>query len=658
MFKKYRRILVLAFAVAFCAGMLPVMAMTAKAADTETFTITFSPGEGTGSDCVTDELPIGDTTTTVLSFEESSALGELFGSGWTAPAGKTFAYWIANDMNLTHFNPGDQIPNDGTITVLTAIYTGEPEVNTITLTYMTGEGTGDDFVSDPIEMNSTVPFPALTFDAVSTASSILRGGSGWTAPDGRSFLYWVANDMNLTHYNPGDNIPTDGSVTSLVAVYGAPTATITYISGEGTGDDFVSDEFGTDSGEVSQTLSFDEVSTASSGLRGGSVWAAPAGRLFLYWLSNDMNLTHYNPGDNIPMDGSVTMLAAIYGTPTAALTYKAGEGSDSDASTDPFEVSSTAASTAFTFGDASQQSVANGGSSWKVPSGKTFAYWIADDENATHYNAGDAIPNDGSVTTLTAYYTEQGSKGMLKVANKELTGAELTDGQFSFTVTPLICSATGDNGYYTLGSSEDSYTVTNDAAGSVLIDQDAVFTQEFCDKYCFDYTGSGNIYNGLYAFLIQEVNKGADGYTYDGNSYVITVAYSEGKMIGVDAFKYTVDDAGHYIFHDDTDLLYTDSDNEVVMGYNAEKGYVTFDNTYTKKSADNTGTSGTTVTSTSTSTATVTVEGAAAPCAAASCTAASPKTGDQNNAGLWIILMGACAAGIVAVLRRKSLRNR
>jgi hypothetical protein len=163
--------------------------------------------------------PSTTVTSEAITFDVASEWSKMMGgSTWTAPAGKTFKYWLANDMNLTQYYPGDAIPLDGSITMLTAIYEDSSASNAFSLTYEVGEGTGDNAVSDPVIPSTTVTSAALTFDEVSNWSKMM-GGSTWTAPAGKTFSYWLANDINLTKYYPGDAIPLDGSVTVLYAFY-------------------------------------------------------------------------------------------------------------------------------------------------------------------------------------------------------------------------------------------------------------------------------------------------------------------------------------------------------------------------------------------------------------------------------------------------------
>ena len=361
------------------------------------------------------------------------------------------------------------------------------------------------------------------------------------------------------------------------------TVTLTYEAGDGSGDNAVTDpvEIGTTATE--KVLTF-EAASAWSHMTGGSSWTAPAGETFMYWLANDMNLTHYKPGDDIPLDGSVSMLTAVYGF---SLTYEAGEGTGGLSISDLVAPSKTVTSEAITFDVASLWSQSSGGSAWKAPAGKTFSYWIANDMNLTQYKPGDQIPLDGSVTVLSAFYKDTSStaRGFQQIADKTLSGGTLTNEQFSFTLTPLKAAVPGANGYYIKGDSGDVITLKNDAKGAVSINQDAVFTQAFHDKYCYDNTNSNNIYNGAYAFILQEVDGKVNGYTYDSKRYVISILYLDGQLLDVSAQKFNEDSAGHYTFSMYTDTLY---DKLFVSKYygvftdkSAKEGYVPFINTFT-----------------------------------------------------------------------------
>jgi hypothetical protein len=242
MLRKIRCLLAAFLAIAVCLGVLqPLETKVYAQGSTNTVTLIYSAGDGTGDNAISDTVDMSTTVTSeAISFEVASNLAKMEnGSTWTAPAGKTFKYWLANDMNLTQYYPGDAIPLDGSVTMLTAIYDSTPAANMVTLTYSVGEGTGDNAVSDPVAQSTTVTSEAITFDVASEWSKMM-GGSTWTAPAGKTFKYWLANDMNLTQYYPGDAIPLDGSVTMLTAIYedssAAKTVTLTYSVGEGTGD--------------------------------------------------------------------------------------------------------------------------------------------------------------------------------------------------------------------------------------------------------------------------------------------------------------------------------------------------------------------------------------------------------------------------------------
>jgi uncharacterized repeat protein (TIGR02543 family) len=174
----------------------------------------------------------------------------------------------------------------------------------------------------------------------------------------------------------------------------------------------------------------------------------------------------------------------------------------------------------------------------------------------------------------------------IQVAQKVLKDADgstlpLTAGQFQFTLTPLAPAQDGGNGYYTLGDPADAITTTNDAGGAISIDWAEFSKPGFYGKYCYDGQQLNNVYNGAYAFRMEETDAHAVGYTYDSHTYVISVVFLNGTVFEVTAMSYAVDAAtGHYLFDTANGALFSSNPAAIMLHPNAQAGYVQFSNTY------------------------------------------------------------------------------
>ena len=109
-----------------------------------TYTISFNPGEGTGS---MDSVP--NTTGTY----------ELPACTFTAPANKEFKAWQVNGG--AEKNPGESISVTGN-TVLTALWKDLPVVSGYTITFAAGEGTGS--MAPVAGASGTYHLPGCTFN--------------------------------------------------------------------------------------------------------------------------------------------------------------------------------------------------------------------------------------------------------------------------------------------------------------------------------------------------------------------------------------------------------------------------------------------------------------------------------------------------------------
>ena len=139
-----------------------------------TYTISFNPGEGTGS---MDSVP--NTTGTY----------ELPACTFTAPANKEFKAWQVNGG--AEKNPGENISVTGN-TVLTALWKDLPVVSGYTITFEAGEGTG-------------------TMNPVAGASGNYHlPGCTFTPPANKQFKAWQVGNQEL---QPGQTITVSANVT-------------------------------------------------------------------------------------------------------------------------------------------------------------------------------------------------------------------------------------------------------------------------------------------------------------------------------------------------------------------------------------------------------------------------------------------------------------
>lgn len=157
----------------------------------------------------------------------------------------------------------------------------------------------------------------------------------------------------------------------------------------------------------------------------------------------------------------------------------------------------------------------------EADAGKTYTYTVSE------VNAGaDGYTYDGSIYTITVEVIDDGKGGLTATptikkgeqdveaitfansyaasgsatltASKTLTGRELKDGQFSFELV-------GTDG-------QVLQTKTNNATGLITF-----------DALTYDQTDVG----GSFTYTIREVKGNANGYTYDGTEYTVTVTVKD-----------------------------------------------------------------------------------------------------------------------------------
>ena len=148
--------------------------------ETPTYTISFNPGEGTGS---------------MASVLNNTGTYELPACTFTAPANKEFKAWQVNGS--AEKNPGETIPVTGN-TVLTALWKDLPVVSGYTITFEAGGGSGT--MAPVAGASGNYHLPSCTF----------------TAPANKQFKAWQVNGQG--EYQPGAVI-TVTSNTTVTAIW-------------------------------------------------------------------------------------------------------------------------------------------------------------------------------------------------------------------------------------------------------------------------------------------------------------------------------------------------------------------------------------------------------------------------------------------------------
>ena len=138
---------------------------------------------------------------------------------------------------------------------------------------------------------------------------------------------------------------------------------------------------------------------------------------------------------------------------------------------------------------------------------RTVTVAVTDNGNATLTTTA-TYDNGGSAAQFSNTYKASGSVTL--EAKKTLTGRDMEEGQFSFTLT--------GNGV--------SQTKTNDAGGAVKFDE-------------ISYT-EANLKNSPISYTVQEVLETKDGYTYDETVYTVKVTLTDngnGTILAVPSYE-------------------------------------------------------------------------------------------------------------------------
>ncbi len=123
-----------------------------------------------------------------------------------------------------------------------------------------------------------------------------------------------------------------------------------------------------------------------------------------------------------------------------------------------------------------------------------------EDPDTLSWDSAETVTDSG--LTFTNAYRAEGS--ITLSATKDYTGAELTEGLFSFTVTETTAGVDEEDRYTGAG--------TNDADGSIIFTPDIAYTLEDV---------------GTHTYVVAETPGSAGGVTYASNTFTVTVDVSD-----------------------------------------------------------------------------------------------------------------------------------
>ena len=221
------------------------------------FTVSFNAGTG-GSGSIASVEKTGGSSFTLPD-----------STGFTAPSGKTFDYWIVNGTGYdnVHKNPGETIIVSSDITV-TAVW-----INVYTITFQANGGSGT-MASVEKKSGETYALPDCDF----------------TAPQNKGFKCW---SIGGTERAAGYEFTVTADVT-VTAVW-QNVYTVSYSAGDGTGT------------KDSETV----VQNGTVELPLASTFTAPEGYTFDYWdvHGGTYNHAHMDPEDEITITANTTITA-------------------------------------------------------------------------------------------------------------------------------------------------------------------------------------------------------------------------------------------------------------------------------------------------------------------------------------------------------------
>ena len=206
----------------------------------------------------------------------------------------------------------------------------------------------------------------------------------------------------------------------------------------------------------------------------------------------------------------------------------------------------------------------------------TITVHVTDDLHGG-FNHTFTVDGGGDATFTNTYGTELdfAAAGGVEIV-KNMTGADISAGEFQFTVTP-----TGDNTAETaallgLKEGETSKLVSTKGATADLNDEGtAVATEvlDIIDTAAFTHAHDGDTYQ----FTVQETTGGGAGYDNDGTRYLVTIAVEDnaaGELKTTTTVEVQTADADHP--HQGGTYVYSNVDGSSTGG----TARVVFDNTY------------------------------------------------------------------------------
>nr|WP_297171457.1 S-layer homology domain-containing protein [uncultured Agathobaculum sp.] len=191
-------------------------------------------------------------------------------------------------MNLTPVGGGATV-NLGDIIVTQVTFL----LDDITVYAIWGEDSDGDHVADIVQNKYSVSYDlngGVAPENIDYATEWYEAGDSFTVPaqvptkDGLYFAYWIDG---TDRYYPGETY-TSSSDVKLVAQYTATQFTVTYNNGTGSERDF-------------------DYASGSQVTVQGSLFTAPSGETFDYWLGSDGSIRH--PGDTFIITSDVTFTA-------------------------------------------------------------------------------------------------------------------------------------------------------------------------------------------------------------------------------------------------------------------------------------------------------------------------------------------------------------
>lgn len=329
--------------------------------DVEMFTITFNPNGGKG-----------DTKVVTVPKGSNYVIQNAAAYGITAQDGMRFVYWSNREDNgqgSEQYSAGYEYRNVQSNLTFYAVW--DTTDRTVQFDANGGTGTMDTVT---VNLNDSYTLPDCTF----------------TAPEGKEFDCWKP-DVGQGTYKPTDTYTITGNVT-FVAQWKVKqgggeqptTFTLTFKSGEGSGDNYVVNGIDTPQYTLPDVP---------------DTFTAPAGKpIFAGWKAEGGNVV-YPAGTVIPVNADATFVAQWKADgpqgDTVLVTFKPGDGKGDDfdkrvPAGDSFRLPAKPAD-------------------FKAPAGKVFAGWKIEDPqgnlNEKLYKAGHKFDLTGDVTFVAQWKT-------------------------------------------------------------------------------------------------------------------------------------------------------------------------------------------------------------------------------------------------------------